>query len=145
LKKGAILTDYRQIKPVLEQAGTIAVLGVSPKPERDSHRVARYLQEAGYRILPIRPAQKEILGERVYRNLNEIDAPVEIVDAFRTSDQIMAHVPEVIRLRPRVFWMQLGIENADAAGMLTDAGIDVVMNRCIKIDHENLFSKNFVV
>jgi predicted CoA-binding protein len=145
LKKGDILTDYRQIKPVLEQAGTIAVLGVSPKPERDSHRVARYLQEAGYRILPIRPAQKEILGERVYRNLNEIDAPVEIVDAFRTSDQIMAHVPEVIRLRPRVFWMQLGIENADAAGMLTDAGIDVVMNRCIKIDHENLFSKNFVV
>jgi hypothetical protein len=145
LKKGDILTDYRQIKPVLEQAGTIAVLGVSPKPERDSHRVARYLQEAGYRILPVRPAQKEILGEKVYRNLNEIDAPVEIVDAFRTSDQIMAHVPDVIRLRPRVFWMQLGIENAEAAGMLTEAGIDVVMNRCIKIDHENLFSKNFVV
>jgi predicted CoA-binding protein len=145
LKKGAILTDYRQIRSVLAESEVIAVLGLSPKPERDSHRVARYMQKAGYRILPVRPAQKRILGERVYRALEEIEGPVDIVDAFRTSGQVMAHVPEVIRIRPRVFWMQLGIENRDAANQLTDAGIDVVMNRCIKVDHENLYGKKIIV
>lgn len=145
LKKGELLSEQRQIRPVLEAAGTIAVLGVSPKPNRDSHRVARYLQAEGYRILPVRPAQKEILGARAYPSLAEIDEPVDIVDAFRTSEQVLAHVPEVIRLRPRVFWMQLGIENIEAAEMLMDAGIDVVMNRCIKTDHEDLFRKKIIV
>ena len=145
LKKGEILTEYRQIKPVLQDARTIAVLGVSPKPGRDSYRVARYLKDEGYRILPVRPAQTEILGEKVYRSLDDIDVPVDVVDAFRSGEQIMAHVVEVIRLRPKVFWMQLGIENPEAAKMLTDAGIDVVMNRCIKMDHEDLFKKKIVV
>lgn len=144
MKKGALLTEQRQIRPILEEAITIAVLGVSPKPNRDSHRVARYLQEEGYRVLPVRPAQREILGEKAYPSLGEIEAPVDIVDAFRTSEQVLAHVPEVIRLRPRVFWMQLGIENPEAAGMLMDAGIDVVMNRCIKTDHEDLFRKKII-
>ncbi|WP_373497822.1 CoA-binding protein [Desulfococcus sp.] len=145
MKKGEILTDQRKILSVLQEARTIAVLGLSPKPDRDSYRVARYLQDEGYRILPIRPAQKEILGEKAYNGLEEIDEPVDIVDAFRSSDQIMAHVPGVIRLRPRVFWMQLGIEHPGAAGMLMDAGIDVVMNRCIKVEHENLFRKKIIV
>lgn len=145
LKKGEILTDYRQIRAVLLDARRIAVLGLSPKPDRDSYRVARYLRDEGYQIVPVRPAQTEILGEKVYRSLDDIDGPVDIVDAFRTGAQIMAHVPEIIRLHPNVFWMQLGIENSEAANVLTDAGIDVVMNRCIKIDHGNLFRKKFVV
>jgi predicted CoA-binding protein len=145
LKKGEILTDDRQIRAVLEAARNIAVLGLSPKPDRDSHRVARYLKDEGYRILPVRPAQREILGEKAYGSLDDIDGPVDVVDAFRSSGQIMAHVPEVIRLRPKVFWMQLGIENPEAAKMLTDAGIDVVMNRCIKLDHGDLFKKKIVV
>ena len=145
LKKGEILTDYRQIRAVLLNARRIAVLGGSPKPERDSHRVARYLKDEGYEILPIRPAQTEILGEKAYKSLDDIEGPVDIVDVFRNSDQIMSHVPEAIRLNPKVFWMQLGIENPEAAKLLTDAGIDVVMNRCVKIDHENLFKKKIVV
>lgn len=145
MKKVEILTEYRQIKHVLQDARTIAVLGVSPKPERDSYRVARYLKDEGYRILPVRPAQAEILGEKVYRSLGDIDMPVDIVDAFRSGEQILGHVPEVIRLRPKVFWMQLGIENSEAAKMLMDEGIDVVMNRCIKMDHEDLFNKKIVV
>lgn len=145
LGNGEILTEYRQIRVVLAEAATIAVLGVSPKSDRDSHQVARYLKDVGYRILPVRPAQKEILGEKAYRCLNDIDTAVDVVDAFRTPAQITDHVPEIIRLRPRVFWMQLGIENHRAAKVLTAAGIDVVMNRCIKTDHENLFKKNIIV
>lgn len=146
LKKGEIITDPRQIRTVLQEARTIAVLGVSPKPDRDSYRVARYLKDEGYRILPIRPAQKEILGEKAYPSLEAIlHESVDIVDAFRPSNQILAHVPEVIRLRPGVFWMQLGIQHPEAAEMLMDAGIDVVMNRCIKTDHEDLFRKKIIV
>ncbi len=141
VKKGEILNDRRQFADVLQKARVIAVLGISPKPDRDSYRVARYLQNAGYRILPVRPAQTEILGEKVYPGLGDITVPVDIVDAFRSSDQIMMHVPEVIRLNPKVFWMQLGIENAEAAKLLTDAGIDVVMNRCIKIEHGSVGKK----
>lgn len=145
LKKGEIIEDHRRIRQWLAQARSIAIVGVSPKPERDSHEVARYLQDQGYRIFPVRPAQKEILGTRAYKNLDEIASPVDIVDLFRSGDQIMGHVPEILRLRPGLAWMQLGIENRVAAGLLTDEGIDVVMNRCIKRDHEDLFKKNIII
>jgi hypothetical protein len=145
VKKGKIITEDREIRQILDHTKTIAVLGLSPKPDRDSHRVARYMQEHGYRILPVRPGQTEILGEKVYKSLDDIDLAVDIVDAFRSSDQIMGHVPEVIRLKPRVFWMQLGIWNSEAAAQLTDAGIDVVMDRCIKVDHGRLISKRVIV
>ena len=145
MKTGKILTSENEIKAALETAQTIAMLGLSPKPERDSHKVARYLQAEGYKILPVRPAQKEILGEKAYKSLDELQGPVDIVDAFRNSRQIMAHVPEVLRLKPKVFWMQLGIENQEAAKQLTAAGIDVVMNRCAKVDHERLLNEKIII
>jgi len=145
MKKGKIITKDSEIKGILENIKTIAVLGLSPMPERDSFKVAKYLQDRGYEIIPVRPAQKEILGQKAFKSLDDIKTSVDIVDVFRRSDQIQGHVQEVIRLKPKVFWMQLGIENQEAAEELTNAGIDVVMNRCLKVDHANLIAKKIIV
>ncbi|MBI5580178.1 MAG: CoA-binding protein [Deltaproteobacteria bacterium] len=136
---GQILTDDRRIREVLIRAHTIALLGLSPKPDRDSYQVAAYLKDHGYRIIPVRPAQVEILGEKAYPSLDDLPGTVDIIDAFRSPEQILAHAREALRLRPLVFWMQAGIANPEAAGLLTAAGIDVVMDRCIKHEHERLF------
>lgn len=138
MEAGRILVNDDEIKSLLESAKTIAILGVSPKPERDSYEVAAYLKKAGYRIIPVRPAQAEILGETAYPSLEAIPMRVDIVDVFRSSNQILPHAREALRLKPGVFWMQEGIENREAAGLLTAAGIAVVMNRCIKRSHEDL-------
>ena len=138
MKSGKIITQDDKIRDILKNARTIAILGLSPKPERDSNMVAIYLKEQGYRIIPVRPAQKEILGEKVYASLDDIKETVDIVDVFRNPAQIVPHAHEAIRLKPKVFWMQLNIENREAADLLTAAGIDVIMDRCIKVDHERL-------
>ena len=142
MKTGRIITEDDKIRDILKNAKTIAILGLSPKPERDSNRVAGYLKDHGYRIIPVRPAQKQILGEKAYRSLDDIKEPVDIVDVFRNPAQIIPHAHEAIRLKPKVFWMQLNIENREAADLLTAAGIDVVMDRCIKVDHERLCNEN---
>ncbi|MDO8943004.1 MAG: CoA-binding protein [Desulfobacterales bacterium] len=136
---GQIITDDRRIHELLTRAKTIAVLGLSPKPDRDSYRVAAYLKGQGYRIIPVRPAQAEILGEKAYPSLDDLPGTVDIVDVFRSAEQILPHAREALRLRPLAFWMQEGISNPEAAGLLTAAGIDVVMDRCIKRDHARLF------
>jgi predicted CoA-binding protein len=137
---GRLLEEDRDIRAVLEQTRTIAIVGLSPKPERDSYRVARYLMEQGYKIIPVRPARKEILGERVYASLDQVNGSIDIVDVFRSPAQVLEHAHAALQLRypPRAFWMQLNIENREAADLLMAAGIDVVMNRCIKIDHVRL-------
>ena len=139
MKSGQIITEDGKIRDILETANTIAILGLSPKPERDSNMVARYLKNRGYKIIPVRPAQNEILEEKAYASLDDIKGPVDIVDVFRNPAQIIPHAHEAIRLKPKVFWMQLNIENQEAAKLLTSAGIDVVMDRCIKVDHGRLF------
>jgi uncharacterized protein len=138
MKTGRVITADEDIKPLLTAAKTIAVVGLSPKPDRDSYQVAAYLKQHGYRVFPVRPAQAEILGEKAYASLDDIAGPVDIIDVFRSSDQILPHAQEALRLKPKVFWMQEGIENREAAALLTAAGIDVVMNRCIKRDHARL-------
>lgn len=145
MKTGKIITSDREIRQILEEAKTIAVVGLSPKADRDSHKVAKYLKEKGYKIIPVRPGQKEILGEPAVKSLDDLQGPVDIVDVFRNSEQIAAHVPEAIRVKPRVFWMQLGIENAEAAKELAAAGIDVIMDRCTKIEYERLIVKKIIV
>ncbi|MEA1947650.1 MAG: CoA-binding protein [Thermodesulfobacteriota bacterium] len=142
MKPGRIITRDHEIRNMLETATAIAILGLSPKPERDSNRVARYLKDHGYRIIPVRPAQKEIFGEKAYRFIDDIKEPVDIVNVFRNSAQIVPHAHEAIRLKPKVFWMQLNIENREASDLLTAAGIDVVMDRCIKVEHERLCNEN---
>ena len=136
---GKILTSDKDIQYIFKQTATIAVVGLSPKPERDSYMVAKYLKDHGYRIIPVRPGQKEILGEKAYASLDAIKEPVDMVNVFRRSEQIPLHAEEAIRIKPCVFWMQLGIENIDAANALNSNGIDVVMNRCTKVEHNRLF------
>ena len=139
--KAELLSGDDKVGKLLAEAKTIAVLGLSSKPEKDSYQVAAFLKEKGYRIIPVSPVQKEILGEKAFASLNDIEEPVDIVNVFRKPDQIVPHALEAIRLKPKAFWMQLGIENREAAELLTDAGIDVVMNRCIKVEHSRLFKR----
>lgn len=138
MKTGRIITADGEIKAMLGAAKTIAVLGLSPKPERDSYRVAEYLKQNGYRIIPVRPAQKELLGEKAFASLTDVQERVDIVDVFRKPDQILDHAKEALHLKPAVFWMQEGIENHEAALLLNANGMDVVMNKCIKVEHERL-------
>jgi hypothetical protein len=141
MRLAQIVTQDSRLAEILREARTIAIVGLSPKPERDSFRVGRYLQLRGYRIIPVRPKQKRILGETAHATLDNLAPPVDIVDLFRRPEQILAHAQEALRLRPKVFWMQEGIEHRPAAELLTAAGIDVVMNRCIKSEHERLFGQ----
>jgi predicted CoA-binding protein len=137
MSTGRILSDSKAIADHLNASHTIAVVGLSPKPARDSHRVSLYMQHKGYRIIPVRPAQNTILGETAYVSLDAVPPPVDIVNVFRQSRYVLDHARQALRLKPRLFWMQEGIEHFQAALMLNAAGIDVVMNRCIMVDHEH--------
>ena len=141
MSEGKIITADKDLKEILVNPVTIAILGLSPKPERDSNKVARYLLEKGYKVIPVNPVKKSILGEKAYPNLANIDEPLDIVNVFRNPVQIMPHARETLAFRPPVktFWMQLNIENQEAAELLTAAGVDVVMNRCIKVEHARFF------
>jgi predicted CoA-binding protein len=129
-----------KIKDLLEQSRTIAVVGVSNKPERDSHRVAAYLQRAGYRMIPVNPVVEEVLGQRCYPDLASIPSEVEvdIVDVFRRSDFVPGIVEEAIDRGAGAVWLQLGISHPDAERRAAEAGLEVVSNRCIKIEHGRL-------
>jgi len=144
MKPGKIIKKDSDIKDILENAKTIAILGLSPNPERDSNKVAIYLKDHGYSIIPVRPGEQEILGQSTYATLDDIKEDVDIVDVFRNPEQILPHAHEAIRMQPKVFWMQLGIENQEAASLLVKEGIDVVMNKCIKIEHDRLCKKNIL-
>lgn len=135
VKRGRLLADDAALRRLLQTTATIAVVGLSPKPDRDSHRMAAYLQQQGYRIIPVRTAQKEILGEKAYGSLREIPERVDLVNAFVNPARIMPHARDAVALKPRAFWVQVGIESPEAAALLTDAGIDVIMNRCIGVAH----------
>ena len=143
---GKMLSDGKEIGSALQKASVIAVVGLSPEPWRDAHRVARYLQTAGYRILPVRPGAVEILGEKAYERLEDIPISIDIVDIFRRSDQVLAHALEALKLSPApsLFWMQEGVSCDRSATQLTAAGIDVIMDRCIMVDHGRFVKKNRV-
>lgn len=140
MAKGRILVFDDDIRAHLEAARRIAVLGLSPKPHRDSHRVGLYLKQHGYTIIPVRPAQQTVLGEKAYPRLGAVPGPVDIVDAFINPARILPLAEDALTIKPKLFWMQLGIENSTAAELLINAGIDVIMNRCIKTDHAKLIT-----
>jgi len=127
-----------EVKTILKEYKTIAVVGLSPKPERDSHKVASYLKEEDYEIIPVNPGQKEILGLKSYPNLKAIPFPIDIVDIFRRPEAIPPIVDDAIEMGAKVVWMQLGIANNQAAEKAREAGLQVVMNKCMKIEHINL-------
>jgi hypothetical protein len=136
----------RTIAQILQAAHTIAVVGLSDKPDRASYGVAGYLQQHGYRILPVNPgcAGQQILGETVFATLQEAaaslgaGATIDIVDCFRKPDAIVPIARDAIAVGARCLWMQLEIENDEAAALAQDAGLDVVMNHCLKIEHRML-------
>jgi len=128
------------LRALLREARTVAVVGLSPKPERPSHGVARYLQRAGYRIVPVNPGHDEILGERSYRTLSDAarDHAIDIVDVFRRSEFAGAVGDEAIAIRPKLVWLQLGVADEAARARAEGAGIPIVMDRCLAIDHRQL-------
>lgn len=133
-----VIDEDEKIKEVLTRYKTIAVVGCSRNPEKDAHKVPKYMKEHGYRIIPVNPFANEILGEKAYKSVSEIKESVDIVDVFRPSEEVLEVVKEALKIRPKVVWMQLGIKNEDAAKLAEENRIDVVMDRCIKIEHERL-------
>ncbi|MEJ2173529.1 MAG: CoA-binding protein [bacterium] len=126
------------IRACLERAKTIAVVGLSPRPDRPSHRIARRLQQWGYRIIPVRPAVTEVLGEKAYARLSEVPDRIDLVDIFRAAKQIGPIVEHCIALRMPALWIQQGIVNEAAAARARDAGLFVVMDRCIAVEYRRL-------
>ena len=124
-----------EITEILQNYRVVAMVGLSDKPERPSYRAAQYLQEHGYRIVPVNPGCQEILGEKCYATLRDIPFPVAIVDIFRNVDAIPAIVDEAIAVGAKVVWMQQGLEEPDSARKAKQAGLQVVMDRCLKIEH----------
>jgi len=127
------------IKNILEESKTVAVVGLSPREERDSHRVAKYLQSQGYRIIPVNPSADEILGERSYPNLTSIPESIDVVDVFRRSEAVPEIVEEAIKVGARTVWMQIGVIHEEAAARAREAGLQVVMDRCMMIEHRRHF------
>ncbi len=128
------------LRALLREARTIAVVGLSPTPTRPSHGVARYLQRAGYRIVPVNPAHRTILGERSYASLTAAarEQRIDVVDVFRRSELAGAVVDEAIGLRPRLIWLQQGVVDGAARDRAEAAGIPCVMDRCLAVDHQLL-------
>ncbi len=122
------------IKELLEQAGNIAVVGLSDKPDRTSHMVAAALQARGYRIIPVNPNVTSVLGETCYPSLSDIPEPVHIVDVFRRSEEVVPIAEEAVKIGANVFWLQSGIINEEAARIAAEGGLTVVMDRCIKVE-----------
>ena len=134
-----INSNAEEMREIFNSVKTIAVLGLSPDETKASHRVAKYLQDAGYKIVPVYPKEEEILGEKVYRSLAEIPFKIDMVDIFRKPDAFDAIADACIaRGDIDVFWGQLGLINNDAAKKAKDAGMKVVQNHCTKIEHEAL-------
>ena len=129
-----------EISQLLKAANTIAIVGLSPKEDRPSNMVGRYLIAAGFTVYPINPGQKEILGNKCYPALRDLPFAIDIIDIFRKSEDVLPIVVEALALQnlPKAIWMQKGIKNEEAAELARNQGIMVVMDRCIKVDHENL-------
>jgi len=129
-----------KLRALLREARTIAVVGLSPNPMRPSNSVARYLQRSGYTIVPVNPGHPEILGEKSYRTLTDAarEQPIDIVDVFRRSEHVGAIVDESLAVRPKLIWLQLGVVDAAAAQRAAAAGIALIQDLCIAIEHKSL-------
>jgi predicted CoA-binding protein len=124
------------VAQILREAKTIAVVGLSSNPMRASHGVAEYLKSAGYRIIPVNPNEMEVLGEKAYAWLEDVPEPVDIVDVFRRAEEVEAVAESAIGIGAKVLWMQLGIENAEAAKKARAAGLVVVEDSCLMVEHK---------
>jgi predicted CoA-binding protein len=133
-----IIDDIAGLRRILTQARSIAVVGLSAQWYRPSYFAAKYLQEHGYRVIPVNPTYSEVLGERCYPDLASIPGSIDVVDCFRKSEDIPPIARAAVAKGAKVLWLQLGIRNEDAARIAQDAGLDVVMDRCVKIEHARI-------
>ena len=134
--------DDAQIKDLLERARNVAVVGLSDRPYRTSHAIARALQAYGYRIFPVNPNLKgPVLGEEPYATVEEIREPVDIVDVFRSSEKVPPVAVDAVAAGAKALWMQLGVVNEEAAAYAREHGLTVIMDRCIKVDYSILLGR----
>lgn len=135
--------DEEHIPEILDRSRNVAVVGISDKPDRDSYRVAEYLKQSGYSILPVNPTIDQWLGIKTYRDLSSIpgNVRVDIVDVFRKPEAALQVVEEALKLKPAVIWLQEGVVNTDAAELAKSHGIQVVMDRCMMKEHRKYHSK----
>ena len=133
-----IVDDIAGLRRILARSRTLAVVGLSAQWYRPSYFAAKYMQDHGYRIIPVNPRYDEVLGEKCFPDLRSIPEPVDLVDCFRKAGDIPPLADEAIAIGAKVLWMQLGIVNEAAARRASAAGLDVVMNRCVKIEHARI-------
>jgi predicted CoA-binding protein len=134
----AFVPDDPTLKAILGDARTIAVVGLSSNPWRDSYRIAKYLQGRGYRIVPVNPNETEVLGERAYPSLLDVPFPIDAVDVFRRSEFTPEVARQAVAVGAKVLWLQLDIVNEEARAIAEEAGLDVVMGVCIMVEHHRL-------
>jgi len=131
--------DIATLRRILRSAHTIAVVGLSSEWHRPSFFAAKYLQQHGYRVIPVNPRYEQVLGERCYASLADIPDPVDLVDVFRRSEDVLPIAQQAITIGARCLWQQIGVMNLEADRLAREAGLDSVMNRCVKIEHARLF------
>ena len=131
--------DISTLRRILRDCRSVAVVGLSAEWHRPSHFAAKYLQQHGYRIIPVNPRYTEVLGERCYASLTDIDEKVDLVDVFRRSADVLPIAREAIAIGARCLWQQIGVMNREAEALVQAAGMDSVMDRCMKIEHARLF------
>lgn len=135
------LAPMKKIKEILQGCRHIAVVGLSPKPARPSNQVAIYLLQAGYDVIPVNPGHEEILGRHCYPDLLAIPGSIDMVNIFRRSEEVLPVVQAAIEKKVKVIWMQQGVVNEEAAALAEMKGITVIMDRCVKIDHQDLLAR----
>jgi uncharacterized protein len=133
------MDDIEGLRRILKENRTIAVVGLSAQWFRPSFFAAKYLQEHGYRVIPVNPAYREVLGEKCYPSLRDVPERIDVVDIFRKPDDVPPIVEDAIAIRAKVAWLQIGVIHEAAARRAREAGLDVVMDRCMKIEHARLF------
>ncbi len=134
--------DHLQtVRRILGESRVIAIVGLSANWRRPSHGVAKYLLERGYQVIPVNPAYPEVLGQKCYPSLREIPDQVDIVDCFRRSEEIMPHAEDAIAIGAKLLWMQIGVINEAAAAKARRAGLEVVIDRCLKTEHARWFGR----
>lgn len=129
------------LRRILAECRSIAVVGLSAQPQRPSHGVALFMQSQGYRIVPVNPAYTEVLGQRCHASLAEVPEPVHMVVVFRRTDEVLPVARQAIAIGARCFWQQLGVVNETADQLVRQAGLDAVMDRCVKIEHARLLGR----
>ncbi|MGB8857041.1 MAG: CoA-binding protein [Burkholderiales bacterium] len=134
------MTDA-EMRQLFEGTKTIAVVGLSDNPARPSHGVAHYLQQHGFRIIPVNPKLNEVLGEKCYASLRDVPEKIDMVDCFRRSEEMLPIARDAVALGVRCLWMQIGVINHEAAKIAEDGGVKVVLNKCTKIEHRRTISK----